>query len=93
MLNVIIDIIQTPAKSFLASLSGAITGSLPLAITEMTGNLVTPTIHYMQYAVWYLTAILAITSLITWIQKQIDRYKRIHEECKEDRKNEKQDNK
>jgi hypothetical protein len=92
MLNTIIEIIESPVKSFLASLSGAITGSLPLAITEITGNLVTPTIHYMQYAVWYLTAILAITSLVTWIQKQIDRYKKIHKECKEER-NERQDNK
>jgi hypothetical protein len=86
MLNTIVDIIQTPIKSFAVSLSGAITGSLPLAVADITDKAIVPTVHFMQYAVWYLTAILALTSIVTWVQRQIDRYRKLHNEVKHNEK-------
>ena len=93
ILNTLVDIIQTPVKSFVASLTGAITGTVPLAIGQITGNAIAPTVHFMQYAIWYLTAILAITSIITWIQKQVDRYRKLHNEVKDLKKKEEDDEK
>lgn len=78
MLRILIDIIETPAKSFFATLGGSTIGTLPLAITEATGQALSPSVHFMQYAVWYLTAILAITSIVTWVQRQCDRWKQKH---------------
>lgn len=88
MLNTIVDIIQTPIKSFAVSLTGAITGSLPLAVADVTSKPIVPTVHFMQYAVWYLTAILALTSIVTWIQRQIDRYRKLHNDVKHNQKDE-----
>ncbi len=78
MLQTLIDVIETPIKSFVATLSGSTIGTVPLVVTSVTGQALSPSIHYMQYAVWYLTAILAITSIITWVQKQRDRWKAKH---------------
>lgn len=82
MLKTLLDIIQTPFKSLVASFSGATLGTVPLAVTELTGKVFAPQVHFMQYTVWLLTALVAIASLITWIQKQIDRYNNLHKKRK-----------
>lgn len=93
MLNTLLDIIQTPVKSLAVSFTGALTGTLPLAVTEYTGAVLSPPVHFMQYAVWYLTALVAIASLVSWIQKQIDRYHKLHhQEPKKTDQNENEDN-
>lgn len=74
MLQSLIEIIESPVKSLIASLIGTVMGYVPTAFMWITGVIVTPPAHYLQIIVWIATTILAITSVVSWVQKQIDRY-------------------
>lgn len=76
MLQYILDIIGTPIKSFFTVFTGSFTGSIPLVVVNITGESIPQPIHFMQWLVWILTALVAIASLITWIQKQVERLRR-----------------
>lgn len=86
MLQSLIEIIQSPVKSFIASVTGTLLGYIPSSIAVIAGVAVTPQVNFLQIAVWVFTILLAASSLVTWTQKQIDRYHSKHKH------NERQDN-
>lgn len=72
----LLSIIQSPAKSSITTILGTVTGYLPSTIATLTNEPVFTVDVIFQRLVWTLTSIVAITAIITWVQKQIDRYKK-----------------
>lgn len=78
MLNKLLEIIETPMKAAITTVTGLITGYIPTTvndIAEINNNKIDMA---FQYIVWSLTILVAITALITWTQKQIEQYKKRH---------------
>lgn len=65
-----------PGNSFFTTISGTITGSIPTAVEAVTKMQRTQTEIAFQHTVWTITIILGITGIITFWQKQKDRYKK-----------------
>jgi len=81
-----LEVINSPIKSLVMVATGAVTGYLPDLKAEVTEKALRDVDTYFQHTVWSLTILVAITALITWAQKQYDRYKKLRKE-KEDLKN------
>lgn len=78
ILNHIINVIESPFKSLIATISGGIIGYIPTTI-NMVGNIKNNTIDKMfQHTVWTITILVGITAIVTWIQKQRDRWLEKH---------------
>ena len=70
------DFLNNPMKTFLTTLSGTILGYVPIGkITIFASTLQENVDTAFQHTVWTLTILVAITSLVNFIQKQYDRYK------------------
>lgn len=67
--------LSSSAKSLTTVISGAVAGSAPTILESVTGAVKTPVEFYFQIVVWSLTIVVAITAIITWCQKQKDRWK------------------
>jgi len=74
MINKIIDIIQNPIKAAIATTTGAVTGSVP----DFVGT-VSNFDKAFQHSVWTITILVGMLSIISSIQKQLDRYRKRHE--------------
>lgn len=72
------QLIESPIKAFIATLSGTILGYTPNISSAVTGIDTTSLDRGFQHAVWMLTIIVAIFAIISAVQKQIDRYKANH---------------
>ena len=72
-----IDFLNSPMKTFLTTLSGTILGYVPVGkITIFANEFESHTVNTaFQHVVWTLTILVAITSLVNFVQKQYDRYK------------------
>jgi flagellar biosynthesis protein FlhB len=71
----LIDFIQNPIKSFLATVFGAVTGTVPEITTSINNGVMTDFDRIFQHAVWTVTIILGVLGIVAAVQKQIDRYK------------------
>ena len=77
MLNKLTEIIQNPGKSLIATIGGTVTGYIPAAINDVARVSDTGADTIFQYVVWTITILVGITSLISWIQKQMTFYRKI----------------
>jgi len=78
MLHKLINIIETPMKATITTITGLVTGYIPITVNNIA-NVTNNTIDTLfQHAVWTATIIVAITAIVTWTQKQIDRYRLKH---------------
>jgi len=75
LLHKIIEIITDPFKALIATASGTAAGTIPKAATYMSQTEMTNFDKAFQHTVWLLTVLVAISALISFGQKQIDRYK------------------
>ena len=80
MLSRLINIIENPMKSRIATITGTVTGYIPTTLTTLTHEGNDSINTAFQHAVWTFTIIVAITAIISWIQKQYDRWKKTHPE-------------
>lgn len=80
------NIIESPFKSLMATVTGFITSFIPAAITEATGRSVTTIETLLQIMVLTVTLLIGVTSLITWWQKQNDRRKKLKEQENDSKK-------
>jgi len=76
MLNKIIEIIENPIKAAYAVLSGTTLGYIPNAVREITEINESKIDTMFQHSVWTITILVGLTALISWTQKQIDRYRK-----------------
>lgn len=74
MLDRFIELIQSPVKSAIAVFVGTMTGYVPKVNSIILNTSPTSIDKYFQYGVWILTSLVAVTALISWGQKQYDRY-------------------
>lgn len=77
-INMILEVIESPIKSLVATVTGTVTGYIPMVannLTNVTGNNVDT---IFQHTVWTFTSIVAITAIISWVQKQRDRWVERH---------------
>ena len=78
MLNHLINIIETPMKAAIATITGLVTGYIPMVVNN-TANIVNNNVDTaFQHTVWTLTILVAITALVTWVQKQRERWLKNH---------------
>jgi len=78
MLNHLINIIETPMKAAIATITGLVTGYIPMTVSNIT-NIANNSIDTMfQHTVWTLTSIVAITAIVSWVQKQRERWLKNH---------------
>jgi len=78
MLNHLINIIETPMKAAIATITGLVTGYIPMTVSNIT-NIANNSIDTMfQHTVWTLTSIVALTAIVSWIQKQRERWLKNH---------------
>lgn len=75
MLSKIIDIIQDPMKATYATITGLATGYTPNIVNAVEQTSRSNFDTYFQHSVWTITILVGLTALITWVQKQHDRYK------------------
>ena len=74
--KLIMNFLENPMKTFLTTLSGTILGYVPIGkITIFASTLQENVDTAFQHTVWTFTILVAITSLVSFIQKQYDRYK------------------
>jgi hypothetical protein len=78
MLDRFIDLIQSPFKSLLAVITGTATGYAPEFLSVMLNSNPTRVDTFFQHTVWLITFCVGITALITWVQKQVDRWRGQH---------------
>ena len=74
----VVEIIQSPMKASFATVTGAVTGYVPMMITDITNIQRNCIDRGLQHAVWTLTILGSISALVSWIQKQRDRWKKNH---------------
>lgn len=84
MLTRLISIIENPMKSLIATVTGTVTGYIPTTLANITHTQNNNIDTAFQYAVWILTIIVAITAIISWCQKQRDRWLKNHRNEEED---------
>jgi len=78
MLNYLINIIETPMKAAIATITGLVTGYIPMTVSNIT-NIANNSIDTMfQHTVWTLTSIVALTAIVSWVQKQRERWLKNH---------------
>lgn len=73
----IIETIESPIRASWTVLTGTILGYTPKIATEITEQNLSNMDIYFQHAVWTITILVGISALISWVQKQLDRRKRI----------------
>lgn len=78
MIKILIDIIQDPIKALVASLTGTVVGYIPNAASAISNTKISSFDRSFQHGVWFLTCLVAITALVSFIQKQVDRYRKNH---------------
>ena len=82
--KIFMDFLNNPMKTFLTTLSGTILGYVPIGkITIFASTLQENVDTAFQHTVWTFTILVAITSLVSFIQKQYDRYKSKHKKEEE----------
>jgi hypothetical protein len=77
-MNRLIEIITSPLKATIATLGGATIGSTPSVVNSIADTSMTNFDRFFQHGVWTFTILVAISALISFTQKQIDRYKSKH---------------
>lgn len=70
------NLIDSPGKSTLAVITGTITGYIPTSLSVFLNIPQTKADTFLQHTVWVMTILVALTALISWFQKQMDRYRR-----------------
>jgi hypothetical protein len=75
MIDKILELITNPFKALLATITGTAAGSVPKMATILADTQMTSFDRGFQHTVWALTSLVALSALITFVQKQIDRYK------------------
>lgn len=65
-------------KSLIATVTGTVTGYLPTTLSMITHTESNNIDVIFQHTVWTFTIIVAITAIITWVQKQRDRWIKNH---------------
>ena len=77
--KILMDFLNSPMKTFLTTLSGTILGYVPIGkITIFVPTIQEKVDIAFQHTVWTFTILVAVTSLVNFIQKQYDRYKSKH---------------
>jgi len=77
-INMILEVVESPMKSLMATITGTVTGYIPMVANNLT-NVTSNTIDTMfQHTVWTFTSIVALTAIISWVQKQRDRWMERH---------------
>lgn len=74
------QLITNPIKAAWTVATGTFTGYIPNLANIMDQSNVSEIDTWFQHTVWTLTILVAITALISWVQKQIDRIKKKREE-------------
>jgi len=87
MIEKFIEIVNSPIKSTVTVVTGTATGYLPNLGAIMANNSISNIDTYFQHAVWAITILVGITALVSWCQKQIDRYKKLRKERKDNEYN------
>lgn len=72
-INEIIEIMRDPAKSLITTFSGTTLGYAPDVINKELPYMMMDSTNTFQYIVWTLTCLVAVGSIVNFIQKQIDR--------------------
>lgn len=72
----LMDFIIEPTKATYTVVTGTILGYTPNVVNNTLGNDLSKIDMYFQYTVWTLTIIVAITAIISFAQKQYDRFKK-----------------
>lgn len=75
MLDKIIDMIQNPVKAAYTVLAGTTTGYAPDLINAIEQSSKSNVDTYFQHGVWTITIIVGLTAIISFCQKQYDRFK------------------
>lgn len=78
MLDKIINIIESPMKSLIATITGTVTGYIPLVTSNIMNVTKTNIDTAFQHTVWTFTIIVAVASIVSSIQKQRDRWAKNH---------------
>ena len=78
MLDKIINIIESPMKSLIATITGTVTGYIPLVTSNIMDVASSNIDKAFQHTVWTFTIIVAIASIVSFIQKQRDRWIKNH---------------
>ena len=74
--KILMDFLDSPMKTFLTTLSGTILGYVPIGKIAIFASTLQENVDTaFQHTVWTFTILVAITSLVSFIQKQYDRYK------------------
>ena len=76
MLNKLVEIIDSPFKSLTVTVVGTITGYIPITTNTLMSISSTTIDRMFQHTVWTLTSVVAITAIVSWVQKQIEREKK-----------------
>lgn len=74
MINRILEIIQNPIRSAYAMVVGTATGYTPDLVNVIEKSSKTQVDTMFQHSVWTVTILVGISALISFIQKQYDRY-------------------
>ena len=78
MLNKLIEIIESPVKAFITTATGTATGYVPTVINNIADVSENSIDRGLQHAVWTFTILVAISAIISWVQKQRDRWIKNH---------------
>lgn len=73
--EIITNVVESPFKSLLTSVTGLVLGYVPKIQTTILNTQMTEFDKGFQHVAWFLTSAVAVTAIITFIQKQVDRYK------------------
>lgn len=73
----LMDFIIEPTKAIYTVITGTILGYTPNVVNNTLGNDLSKIDTYFQHTVWTLTIIVALTAIISFSQKQYDRFKKI----------------
>ena len=66
--------IETPMKAAITTVTGLVTGYIPMTVNKIVDIPNSSIDTAFQHTVWTLTSIVALTAIISWIQKQRDRW-------------------
>lgn len=77
-INFILDalsaVIETPMKAAITTITGLVTGYIPMTVNRISDVSPNGVDTAFQHTVWTLTSIVALTAIVSWIQKQRDRW-------------------
>jgi len=80
MLDSFINLIESPVKSLVAVIIGTVTGYVPQALSISLNIQQSSIDTYFQHSVWLVTILVGVTALISWVQKQLDRFRKRRKE-------------